>query len=108
ALRRRGREFDNLASRGRKARARGALWPGPGRAALINDAVDPSANILRNVKRPVRSDRKAGWAVCSAFGSLLCSRKTVGEDLAIARWVLAVQRLKNYVVAPLRIWSAVP
>src|SRR6516164_3506906 len=42
------------------------------------------------------------------FWSLYSSSKTIREDLTIARCMIAVERLKDYVVATLRIRCPVP
>src|SRR6516165_8618763 len=43
-----------------------------------------------------------------AFRSLLCSRETIRENLAVTRCMIAVERLKDYVVATLCVRCPVP
>src|SRR6185369_7752661 len=44
----------------------------------------------------------------STFRSLHCSCETIREDLAVCRYMIAVQRLKNYVISALSIRRPVP
>ena len=59
--------------------------PGAARsAALIDNSIDPPANIVGNVERAVRPDCEARGTMRSAFRRLHRSRKTVRENFAIA------------------------
>src|SRR6516164_8140118 len=108
ALRRLGGNFNDIPGRSRSTRAGSERRGVSGRTTLINNSVDPSAHIVRNIERSVRSDREAGGAMCGSVGSLYRPRKTIGEDLAIARCMVAVEWLKNDVVAALRVGCPIP
>ena len=108
SLRRLGGSLHHLTVRRRRTRAWSDRRGAAAGTALIHDAINPATDILGNVERPVRSDRKAGGTVCGAVRSLYRSRETVGENLAIARCAVAEEWLKNYVIAPLRVWRTIP
>src|SRR5947208_439441 len=108
SLRRLGGSLHHLTRRRRRTRAwsdRCGASPG---TALIHNSIDPATDIVGNVERPVRSDRKAGRTMCGAVWSLYRPRETVGENLAIARCAVADEWLKNYVIAALRVWRTIP
>ena len=107
ALGRLGGGCNDIAGRRRCARAGSELWVALGSAA-IDDAVDASLDIVGNVKRPISSNGHAGGTMRGSFRRLHRSRKAVGENLALAGCPVAAERLKNYVVAALRVGSPVP
>src|SRR5439155_11771654 len=107
SLRRPGGRLHHLTGRSRRTRAwsdRRSAAPG---TALVHNAIDPATDIVGNVERPVRPDRQAGGTMRGTVWSLYRSRETVGENLAIARCAVAEEWLKNYVIAPLRVWRTI-
>src|SRR5437762_8028392 len=108
ALRRFGGDFDDDAGRSRGARAWRELRGTAFRTAPIDNSVDPSAHIVRNVKRAVGSDCEAARTMFGFLRRLHRSRKTVCKYFALAGRAVAGERLKNYVVAALRIWRPIP
>src|SRR5271167_4120155 len=101
SLRRLGGSHHHLTGRSRRTRARSDRRGAAAGTALIHNSIDPAMDILGNVERPVRSDRKAGRTVCGTVRSLHRSRETVGENLAISRCTVAEEWLKNDVIAAL-------
>src|SRR5260370_2110569 len=77
-------------------------------AAMIDNPVDPSAYIVGNVKRAVRSHRQARGTMRGFGRRLYRSRKTIRKYFALAGCAVPGERLKNDVVATLRIWRAIP
>lgn len=108
SLRRLGGSRNNLTRRSRRIWAWSDRRGAAAGTALIHNAIDPAADILGNVKRPVRSARQAGRTVCGAVRSLHRSRETVGENLAISRCTAAKEWLKNDVIPALRVGRSVP
>ena len=103
-----GGRLNDFASRGGNARARSSLRRSAGGITSVDDPINSSVNVLRDVERPVRPDRKSCRTIGSTFRSLLCSGKAVGEYLARARRLVAVEGLENYVVATLRVRRPIP
>src|SRR5579859_5606576 len=106
AFRRLGLGFDDLAGASRRARAwsRVALESG---SAGIRNAVNSALDVVRYIERPIGSDREPAWTMLGRLRSL-DSRKAIGEYLARAGRSIAVQRLKDNVVAALRIRCTIP
>src|SRR6266852_4005661 len=100
--------FNRIASRSCCARtwrdARGTAF----RAAMIDNPVDPSAYIVGNVERTIRSHRQAGGTMFGFGRRLHRSRETIRKYFALAGCALPGERLKDHVVATLRIWRAIP
>ena len=70
SLRRLGGSLHHLTGRGRRTRAWSDRRGTAAGTALIHDAINPATDILGNVERPVRPDRKAGGTMCGAVRSL--------------------------------------
>src|SRR5216683_5825111 len=100
--------FNGIAGRGCCARTcrdvRGTAFG----AAMIDNPVDPSAHIVGNVERTVRSHRQASRTMCCFGWRLHGSRETIRKYFALARCAVPGQRLKNHVVATLLIWRPIP
>ena len=77
-------------------------------AAMIDNPVDPSAHIVRNVERTVRSHRQARGTMCGFGRRLHRSRETIRKYFALAGCAVPGERLKNHVVATLRIRRPIP
>src|SRR5258708_35941992 len=77
-------------------------------ATMIDNPVDPSANIAGHVKRAVRSHREARGTMRGFGRRLYRSRKTIRKYFALAGCAVPGERLKNDVVATLRIGRAIP
>src|SRR5712664_4194169 len=108
ALRRFRRHFNGVAGRSRCARTwRDVRGTGFG-AAMIDNPVDPPAYIVGNVERTVRSHRQARGTMFGFGRRLHRSRETIRKYLALPGCAIPGERLKNYVVATLRIWRPIP
>src|ERR1700738_4969633 len=104
--------FNRIAGRSGCARTcrdvRGtACGPAPGPPAIENP-VDPSAYIVRNVERTVRSYRQATGTMCGFARRLHRTRETIRKYFALAGGAVPRERLKNHVVTALRIGRAIP
>ena len=75
---------------------------------MIDNPVDPSAYIVGNVERTIRSHRQARGTMFGFGRRLHRSRETVRKYFALARCAVPVELLKNYVVAALRVGRPVP
>src|SRR6516162_9625042 len=77
-------------------------------SALVGNAPDAAALIVRDIQRPIGPDRQSGWAVCRSTRLLVRSSEAVREHdewpgrLAICQW------LEHDIVAALRFWRAIP
>src|SRR5271170_3155479 len=71
--------------------------------AYIGDLVNSSSDIVGDVERSVWSDREAARAMLRLLRGHDPARKTVGEYLARTGRTVAGQRLKDHVVAALRV-----
>jgi hypothetical protein len=108
ALRRFSRRFHDLACRSRRARTRSHIRGTAASAAAIDNAIDPSAHIVGNVKRTVRSDGKPVRTMHSFIRRFHRPREPIREYFAPTGRVVALHRLKNYVVTTLWIGRSVP
>src|SRR5258708_14207066 len=103
ALRRFRRHFNGIAGRSRCPRT----WRDvPGAAfgtAMIDNPVDPSPYIVGNVERTVRSHRQARGTMLGFGRRLHRSRETIRKNLPLTGSAIPSERLKNHVVATLRI-----
>src|SRR5439155_13554595 len=70
AHRRLGGSLHHLTGRSRRTRAWSDRRGAAAGTALIHNAIDPATDIVGNVERPVRPDRKAGGTMCGAVRSL--------------------------------------
>src|SRR6266849_10730420 len=77
-------------------------------AAMIDNPVDPSAYIVGNVERTVRSHRQASRTMCCFGRRLHHSRETIRKDFTLPGGAVPGERLKNNVVAALLIWRPIP
>src|SRR6184192_539690 len=77
-------------------------------APTIDNPVDAPAYVVRDIERSIRSHRQAGGTMHGFGRRLHCSREAIGKDLALARCVIAIERLKNHVVTTLRIGRTIP
>src|SRR5437016_1545704 len=77
-------------------------------AAMIDNPVDPSAYIVGNVERTIRSHRQTRGTMFGFGWRLHRSRETIRKYLALAGCAVPGERLKNHVVATLRIWRSIP
>src|ERR1700688_4805993 len=75
---------------------------------MINDPVDPSAYIVRNVERTIGSHRQARGTMFGFGRRLHRSGETIRKYFALTGCAVPVELLKNYVVAALRVWRPVP
>src|ERR1700690_2853118 len=107
-LRRLGGGCDDISCRRRRTGARRDRAPRASRAALIDNSVNPSTRAVGNVERAIGSDCEARRTMFGALGSSYSARKTVREDFAVAGRMIACQRLKDDVVAALRVGRPVP
>ena len=62
------------------------------RIAGVDDSINSSFDIVRNVERPVRADRQSSRTIGSAFWSLLCSSKTVSKARSKSQTAFTRQR----------------
>src|SRR5882762_1641892 len=76
--------------------------------ATIDNPVDPSAYIVGNVERTIRSHRQATGTMCGFGRRLHRSRETIRKYFALAGCAVPGERLKNHVVATLGIGRAIP
>src|SRR5271156_1161372 len=79
-----GGSFNDVTGGSRSARTWCSHRASISGTALIDDAVNPSANIIGNVERAIRPNCDARGTMRGALGSFYRARKTVGEDFAIA------------------------
>src|SRR5579862_6062923 len=99
---------NNIASRSRDTRAWRGLWCRAGGVARVDNAVNRTPNVVRNIKRTIGSNSQTRGTMYSAFRSFLCSGKTIGENFTSAGRMFACHWLEDYVVAALRIGRPVP
>src|SRR5881296_2075024 len=98
SLRRLGESFHHLTGRSGLTRARSDRRGAVRGTAMVHNAIDPAADIVGNVERPIRTHCNAGRPMCGAVRSFDRSRETVGENLAIAGCTVAEEWLKNHVI----------
>src|ERR1700693_2668823 len=77
-------------------------------AAKIDDAVNPSAYVIGNVQRTVWSHRQARGTMGGLGRGFLPPREAIRKYFALAGRALPGERLKDYVVATLRIRRSIP
>src|ERR1700730_11951311 len=75
-----------------------ALGPAPG-PTTIDNPVDPSAYIVGNVERAVRSHSQATGTMCGFARRLHRTRETIRKYFTLAGCAVSRERLKNHVVA---------
>src|SRR6266446_8345136 len=76
--------------------------------ALIDNPVDASAYIVGNVERAIRSHGQARGTMFGFGWRLHRSRETIRKYFALGGCAVPGEGLKDYVVATLRIWRAIP
>src|SRR5580704_17896679 len=108
ALRRLGWGCDDIPSRSRRTRTWSDRTGKARGAALIDNSIDPSTNIVGNVERTIRSDCEARGTMGCTFRSHYRSRKSIRENFTIAGCTVARKWLKDDVVAALGIRSSIP
>ena len=84
ALRRLGWGCDDIPSWSRRTRTWSDRTGKARGAALIDNSIDPSTNIVGNVERTIRSDCEARGTMGGALGSFYRSGETVREYFATA------------------------
>src|SRR5437667_2556109 len=104
ALRRFRSLLNGIAGRGCGARTRHEVCDTASRAAMIDNPVDPTTYIVGNVERTIRSHRQARGTMFGFGRRLHRYRESIRKYFALAGSVVTDERLKNYVVAALRIW----
>src|SRR6266852_3544086 len=77
-------------------------------AAMIDNPVNPSAYIVGNVERTVRPHRQASGTMFGFGRRLHRPRETIRKYFALAGCAVPCERLKNHVVATLRIGRPIP
>ena len=75
---------------------------------MIDNPVDPTTYIVGNVERTIRSHRQARGTMFGFGRRLHRSRESIRKYFALAGSVVPGERLKNHVVAALRIWRSIP
>src|ERR1700685_986463 len=108
SLRRLGGSLHRLTRRSRRTRAWSYVRGAASNTTLVHNPIEPAMYVVGNIECAVGAHGKAGRTMRGAGRSLVCSRETVGENLAIARCAIALERLKNHVKAALRVWRPIP
>src|SRR5579859_4295116 len=98
ALRRFGPIRGHFAGRSRGAGA-GSVFRGAAGSASIDNSIDPPAHIVGNVKRTVGSHREAARTMFGFVGRFHRPREAVRKYFTTAGSLVAVEPLKNDVVA---------
>src|SRR3569833_1030495 len=78
------------------------------RSALVRDTPNAALDVVRDIKRAVRTHGKPGGSVCCATRCFLGSGKTVSEDDIVAGGLTIAHRLVDDVVTSLGSRRAVP
>ncbi len=77
-------------------------------AAAIDDTIDSAGYIVGYIEAAVRSDRQSAGTMCSLARRFIGAGKSIGKYFALARRLLARQRLIDDVVTALRVRGAIP
>src|SRR5215469_6943244 len=108
ALRRLGGRLDDVAGRSSRAGTSGDIRGTCAGAPTIDNSVDAPAYVVGDVQGSISSHRQARGTMRRFGRRLHRSREAIGKDFALARCVIAIERLKNDVVTALRIRRTIP
>ena len=85
------------------------LGAGPSGIAGVDDAINPSPNIVGNIQRSIRPDCESRSADARRLPeSSIAPAKPSAKISQVARGMIAIQRLKHNVVSALRVGRPVP